>query len=227
MQTLTGLKFGRYSVGEFLGRNKHGDSLWRCLCDCGNIRVKNSNNLKTGNTKSCGCLRLKKDDKGKPPHLAPDGAAWIPLTQKRWCLVDKDDYELLVEHEWFYTGSGYACRNIWHYNLQSSRAIFLHRVVMGEPKGMQIDHRDGNRLDCRKQNLRICNPSQNAFNKAIRSDNRSGYKGVGRHSQNDCWTASICANGVRRRKSGFKDPKEAHALYCKWAKELFGEFARI
>lgn len=53
----TGNKYGKLTVLEFAGwSNKHG-SIWRCQCDCGNITEVEGTNLKTGNTKSCGCLR--------------------------------------------------------------------------------------------------------------------------------------------------------------------------
>lgn len=53
----TGNKYGKLTVLEFAGwSNKHG-SIWRCQCDCGNIIEVEGTNLRTGNTKSCGCLR--------------------------------------------------------------------------------------------------------------------------------------------------------------------------
>lgn len=53
---LTGQKFGRLTALERVGRTKHGDLLWRCKCDCGNEHVTSSDHLKSGCTKSCGCL---------------------------------------------------------------------------------------------------------------------------------------------------------------------------
>lgn len=52
---LRGQKYGRLTVIEFVGNDKHYNSLWKCQCDCGNIITINSNRLRTGNTKSCGC----------------------------------------------------------------------------------------------------------------------------------------------------------------------------
>jgi hypothetical protein len=53
---MIGLKFGRLTVLEMVGRYKNGDAKYRCICDCGKERVVLSGNLKKGNTKSCGCL---------------------------------------------------------------------------------------------------------------------------------------------------------------------------
>lgn len=53
---LTGQKFGRLTVIERAVLNK-GSALWRCRCDCGSGVVVSSSNLRSGHTKSCGCLR--------------------------------------------------------------------------------------------------------------------------------------------------------------------------
>lgn len=59
---LTGKKFGKLSVIEFSYKNDHRVSFWKCKCDCGNEIIVSSNKLRTGHTKSCGCLRHKKQD---------------------------------------------------------------------------------------------------------------------------------------------------------------------
>lgn len=48
--------FGRLTVIERAGFNKHGQSLWQCLCWCGTIKIIRHSELTTGHTKSCGCL---------------------------------------------------------------------------------------------------------------------------------------------------------------------------
>lgn len=59
---LTGQRFGRLTVIERSNNSNDGHARWLCRCDCGNIKVVASNDLKkkNGNTKSCGCLRLVK-----------------------------------------------------------------------------------------------------------------------------------------------------------------------
>lgn len=54
---LTGKKFGKLSVVEMCGKSKAGQSLWLCVCDCGNKTTVQYGNLTSGYTKSCGCLR--------------------------------------------------------------------------------------------------------------------------------------------------------------------------
>lgn len=54
---LTGEKFGRLTVVERVGLDKHKQNLWKCKCECGREIIVNSNRLCTGKTRSCGCLR--------------------------------------------------------------------------------------------------------------------------------------------------------------------------
>ena len=54
---LTGQKFGRLTVLEFAGHNKHGSALWKCRCDCGNYKIAATKLLRDGHTSSCGCYR--------------------------------------------------------------------------------------------------------------------------------------------------------------------------
>lgn len=53
-------RFERLLVVRYIGSNKHRQSLWLCKCDCGNEVVVSRTNLKSGNTKSCGCYKLEK-----------------------------------------------------------------------------------------------------------------------------------------------------------------------
>ena len=52
---LTGLRFGRLSVIERAGSNARRHATWLCRCDCGNTTVVSGADLRSGNTKSCGC----------------------------------------------------------------------------------------------------------------------------------------------------------------------------
>lgn len=54
---LTGQKFGRLTAIKKVGTNSQGNFMWLCLCDCGKETVVNSQRLKRGRTKSCGCLK--------------------------------------------------------------------------------------------------------------------------------------------------------------------------
>jgi len=66
--TLEGKIFGRLNVLNFAGRNKQYDSLWDCVCECGNKVKVRGGVLKNGHTKSCGCLQRDRASKAKTTH---------------------------------------------------------------------------------------------------------------------------------------------------------------
>ena len=99
-------------------------------------------------------------------------------------IIDDEDYERIVEAIKYKNGKPgkwYAhktCAGSGYYAFAGDHRKSMHRVIMDPPKGMDIDHIDGNTLDNRKENLRICTRSQNCQNKKLRRDSASGYKGV-------------------------------------------------
>jgi hypothetical protein len=94
------------------------------------------------------------------------------------------------------------------------------------PPGL-IDHRNLVRSDNRWSNLRLATKSENMANRRAPANNKSGLKGVSRHSQCDRWTAQICKDGQRVHLGLFKTKEEAHAAYTAAAAEMYGEFARV
>ena len=115
--------------------------------------------------------------------------------------------------------------------MSGDRYSSVHRVVMGNPKGMDIDHINHNSLDNRKENLRICTRSQNCANKKVRRDSRSGYKGVCVRKGGKRFLAYIGdpntpATQKRQIKLGtYGTAEEAALAYKKAALEMYGEFA--
>ena len=101
-----------------------------------------------------------------------------------------------------------------------------HRLIMGvtDPK-IQVDHINGNKLDNRKENLRLATPQQNSSNIGIRKNNKSGYKGVCWSKRDKKWIASIYKNNKKQYLGCFDDIVEAVRAYDRAALELFGEFA--
>jgi len=147
----------------------------------------------------------------------------IALTQGKFALVDDEDYCLAKKHKWYVTSGGYLLT-------RDSKIGRLHRYILElngfNIKGKIIDHKNENKLDNRKSNLRFCNKSENGANSTKRlSLSKSGYKGV-YFSQNK-WMAKITKN-YNDIFIGRYDTKEKAALaYNKKAKELFGEFAML
>ena len=57
VKEMAGLRFGRLTVLELAGFDRYGAATWKCRCDCGTVFVTNGAHLRTGDTRSCGCLR--------------------------------------------------------------------------------------------------------------------------------------------------------------------------
>lgn len=90
---------------------------------------------------------------------------------------------------------------------------------------IDIDHIDGNGLNNSIKNLRLATRSQNLMNAAMRSNNKSGYRGVSK--QGNKWMANIRIDKKRIYLGSYECPTAARLAYLKKAKELFGEFTRF
>lgn len=75
---LTGKRFGRLTAVRAVGSNPQGNAMWECVCECGKTAIVNSQRLKSGKTKSCGCYnrdltiarnKLHKDNRYKDKRL--------------------------------------------------------------------------------------------------------------------------------------------------------------
>jgi len=149
----------------------------------------------------------------------------IPLTKGKFAKVDDEDFECLSQYRWFYHHTGYAGRNI---RIDGEhRTITMHRVIVRTPPGMDTDHINGDKLDNRRENLRICSHTENVRNQPVRSNNTSGYKGVSFYSRSRKWRANIYVGHMQRNLGYFVTPEEAAQAYDKAARILFGEFARL
>lgn len=149
----------------------------------------------------------------------------IPLTQGKFALVDDEDYELIAQYKWTasQTGPGlfYAMRQ------DGRKTVYMHRFLLNPEKGKHVDHRNGDRLDNRRSNLRPATRSQNLCNSGKKRHNTSGFKGASWHRENQLWEASIRKDGKRRTLGYFPTPEEAARAYDAAALQLHGQFARL
>lgn len=151
----------------------------------------------------------------------------IPLTRGKVAIVDDEDYDTLKKWKWYCTGDGYARRHEYDAATKKRRSYAMHRQMMQTPQGMETDHINGNKLDNRRCNLRICTTEQNQWNVGLKVDNTSGFKGVFWRKDRKKWQAMINKRGRRVHLGYFEAPEQAHAAYCNAAKEARGEFARL
>ena len=151
----------------------------------------------------------------------------IYLTQGKFTIVDDEDFQRLSRFKWHaqvrpYTS--YAVREFsTGYGRRRRKLIPLHRFILDAPDGIQVDHINGNGLDNRRVNLRLCTAQQNCANNR-RVYSKSGYKGV---YWNQCvWQARLNHNGKLLYFGSYKSPIDAARAYDKAATEIFGSFAR-
>lgn len=155
----------------------------------------------------------------------------IPLTKGKVVIVDDEYYDELSRYKWravkFKNRSAfYACRSLSLPN-NKQRLIWMHREIINPPYGKQVDHINGNSLDNRLENLRVCTVQENQCNRGVPKNNTSGYKGVTRSASNSKnWVAQICFNRRHIRLGSYADIVDAAKAYDEAAIRLFGEFAR-
>lgn len=158
----------------------------------------------------------------------------IPLTHGYKTIIDETDLRLITKkmQVGIYKTSGpYALHNIRTEN--GVRPARFHRLIMEQILGRtlnaneSVDHIDGDGLNNRRSNLRLCTHSTNAMNSKQRSDNKSGYKGVCFHKLSGLWRSYIRVNKKQRSLGYYKTPEQAHEAYKRAAVEYYGEFARF
>ena len=148
----------------------------------------------------------------------------IPISETVDTLVSPEDFEAVNKHRWHLgRGNGYAYRIDRMRGGQ--RGVLLHRALMGKlPPGVEVDHINGNKLDNRRENLRIANSSQNSANHRTRGKGASGFIGVIKTDYSK-WEARV---GRRKVVVGFfYCPIEAAIARDIAALEVFGEFATL
>lgn len=148
----------------------------------------------------------------------------IKLTQNKETIVDDEDYEQLVQYNWYYH-NGYAVRKSSR-KTKDRKTLYLHRILLN-PGNQYIDHINGNKLDNRKENLRVASRSQNAMNTNKLKNKTSIYKGVYLYKRTGKWIARISLNGKCYSLGCFVNEIDAAKAYDNAAIKFFGTFANL
>lgn len=152
---------------------------------------------------------------------------------KYFALVDDEDFEFLNQWKWCtsHTKTIYAVRAIKENG--KTTLLYMHRFIMGckQGDGKVIDHIDYNGLNCQRNNLRICNTSQNTIH-VKRTKGSSKYFGVSirnKRYKTPCilWGAFISIDGKQTFLGEFKTEIEAAKVYNEAAIKHYGEFAKL
>ena len=151
------------------------------------------------------------------------------------CLIDEEDLNLVLSHntKWHLADSGVYCRSALILDGRGRRIkIAMHRLLtnmLAINDLRDVDHINGNRLDNRRSNLRVCPHQLNLHNTGKRTDKifTSNYKGVSWHRKAGKWQVGLCVRGRRINGGLFTEEVSAAKMSNKLMLEHLGEYARL
>jgi hypothetical protein len=129
--------------------------------------------------------------------------------------VDLDELREIKRYKWRLTNNGYV---------KTGDNILLHRFIMNCSNNKVVDHINKDKLDNRKNNLRICEQTHNLMNSKISKDNKSGYKGVGFHKPSKKWRARITVDKKTIYLGLFNSKEDAIKARREAEIKYFGEY---
>ena len=139
-------------------------------------------------------------------------------------LVSPDDYEEFVYgYRFRLNDKGYA---VYSGTKDGLNGKYLHRIIMGDPEDLVVDHINGDILNNCRDNLRVVSRQENSMNQGINKNNKSGVSGVHWNKSTNKWRAKITYKNKRISLGCFEKLEDATKARKDAEEEYFGEFAR-
>lgn len=136
-------------------------------------------------------------------------------------------YDIIVDDDVVFDGGYFEVfgrmNHVRYWNPRTNKRTLLHRLIMGAPKNMVVDHINGDPLDNRRNNLRLATRLQSVMNRGKLKCGKAPFKGITKRGKR--WEASIKIHGKSHYLGVFDCPGCGHNAYVQAARELFGEFA--
>lgn len=236
IQKLIGTKINHWTIEDvkyFKDKNNKNRLNVKCKCDCEKQTEKwvRYDIVKSGQSQSCGCVHteiIKQIGKSKKANNVYDmsNGYGIGYTQNNKVFYfDLEDYVKIKDYYWTIDKDGYAVTILKNENGDYVKRILMHRLLLQLPdfdNETIVDHINRIRYDNRKHNIRIADYSINAHNQNIRKDNKTGKKGVQKHSI--CGYEALFKYRGKVLTKHFKTFEEAVTQRRLWEKEYFGYY---
>jgi hypothetical protein len=158
----------------------------------------------------------------------PAGGATVavPLSRGKVALIDAEDLERVLQYVWHAVDRG---TNTYAASMALKRdGYYMHRLIAGANRGQHVDHRNGDGLDNRKANLRLCTNAENRRNMRI-CRGVSAFKGVAfdKRQPGRPWAAYIWFENRKKNLGCYASETEAARAYNAAALQFHGEFASL
>lgn len=220
---ITGQKFNRLTVlMDYDKSPRDGSILWKCKCTCGNTILATSTQLKSGDVKSCGCLKREASRKYNKYTIVGDEVLLFD-SKGHFAIIDLDDLEKVKPYYWFQSTHGYF---VTVTGRKHTTRLSLHNFVFPDPipDGYEVDHKDRRKFNDTKGNLRLATRSQNNINKHPQKNSTTGFVGVSYMKSRGKYRAYITVDYKQKSLGLFSTPEEAYSARLEAEKKYYGEF---
>ncbi len=163
-------------------------------------------------------------------RISDDGTyAIVELTQGQATLVDIEDLDKIGEYRWCAAWSPNSSKYYASTEIRDvtgkRKTTSMQRFLTNPPSHLVVDHVDGDSLNNRKINLRICTHAQNLMNRGTPKNNTSGHKGV--YFRDRKYKARIAKDNINYHIGSYNSYEEAVAAHEAAIKEIHGTFSRL
>lgn len=172
VKDLTGEVFGCKKVLHRVPAPRGTNAWWRVKCIyCGKEQDQMGTKLKHPKNQNCSCRR---DTIGVTNYKVIDDIVYVKDNKGVEFFIDLDDFNSIKNYTWH----SYVTTKGKTYVRCSYLKESLHRFLLDPPKDKVVDHINGNTLDNRRSNLRVCTHTENMQNQKLRTNNSTGVTGV-------------------------------------------------